>query len=284
MSLHRRFDGKTVIVTGASAGVGADVARAFATAGARLMLVARGKEALREMADSLEEITKVAICAMDVSDSAACVDLIKRARQEFGAVHILVNNAGAHHRGEFSSVDAEQIEQMVDVNLRAPLVLSRLALDAIRESGGGAIVNVASIAGTTPVPGSATYSATKFGLRAFTMAMAEELRGSNVHMGVVSPGPIDTGFIMDDIDGVTDLTFSQPMSTPQQVADAVLSVASGEKTEIKMPWISGLLGDIGYQFPWIKRALRPMLERKGRKAKAYYKARRAAWKSGQEQG
>ncbi|MEL6367688.1 MAG: SDR family oxidoreductase [Pseudomonadota bacterium] len=278
MTLGRRFDGKTVIVTGASAGVGADVARAFAASGARLMLVARGKEALQEFAATLASVTKVATCAMDVSNAAACRDLIKRTQQEFGSVHYLINNAGAHHRGNFETVDAEQIAQMVDVNLRAPLVLTRMVLDVIAECGGGAVVNVASIAGVTPVPGSATYSATKFGLRAFTLALAEELRGTKVHIGAVSPGPIDTGFIMTDIDGVTDLTFSQPMSTAQEVADAVLTVASGEKVEIKMPWISGLLGDVGYQFPWVKRALRPLLERKGRKAKAFYKARAATQK------
>ncbi|MEL7023022.1 MAG: SDR family NAD(P)-dependent oxidoreductase [Pseudomonadota bacterium] len=279
MSFSRRFDGKSVIVTGASAGVGADVARAFARAGARLMLVARGKEALREFAATLESTTKVATCAMDVSDTAACRDLIKRTQHEFGSVNFLVNNAGAHHRGNFETIETDQIGQMVDVNLRAPLVLAHLALPSIQASGGGAIINIASIAGTTPVPGSAVYSATKFGLRAFTLALSEELRGTNVHVGAVSPGPIDTGFIMTDIDGVTDLTFSQPMSAPEEVADAVLRVALAERVEIKMPTISGILGDIGYQFPWVKRMLRPMLERRGRKAKAFYKARAATLSS-----
>lgn len=271
-----QFDGKTVIVTGASAGVGAEVARVFAERGARLMLVARRKDPLKEIADELAGLTKVATFAMDVADAGQCRSLIKRADMELGGIHILINNAGAHHRGVFNTVDPEQIAQMVDVNLRAPLVLSRMALDAIQASGGGAIVNVASIAGVTPVPGSAVYSATKFGLRAFTLAMAEEVRGTDIHIGAVSPGPIDTGFIMSDIDGVTDLTFSQPMSTAREVAEAVASVTAGEKVEIKMPRSSGILGDVGYLFPAVKRWLRPMLERKGRRAKAFYKARAAA--------
>lgn len=269
------FDGKSVIITGASAGVGAEVARAFAEQGARLMLVARRRAPLEKIEAELADSTRVKIVAMDVSDTGACRDLVRRTRSEFGAVHYLINNAGAHFRGNFDSVDVEHIAAMIDVNLRAPLVLARLALDEIRQSGGGAIVNVASIAGTTPVPGSATYSATKFGLRAFTLALAEELRGSNVHIGAVSPGPIDTGFIMTDIDQVTDLTFSQPMSTARGVAEAVLSVAAGDKVDLKMPRISGLLGDIGYLFPGVKRALKPLLERRGRKAKAFYKARAA---------
>ena len=282
MDLTRRFDGKTVIVTGASAGVGAEVARAFAASGARVMLVARGKDGLNAVAEELEAITKVDTCALDVSDADACRELIKRTLHEFGSLHVLVNNAGAHHRGPFETIDTDQIAQMVDVNLRAPLVLGRLALEPMRESGGGAIVNVASIAGTTPVPGSAVYSATKFGLRAWTLAMAEELRGSTIHVGAVSPGPIDTGFIMSDIDGVSDLTFSQPMSTAEEVANAVLRVAAGERVDIKMPFVSGVLGDLGYLIPPLKRALRPMLEARGRKAKAFYKARAAARKAAED--
>ncbi|MEL6870994.1 MAG: SDR family oxidoreductase [Pseudomonadota bacterium] len=273
------FSGKSVIVTGASAGVGAEVARVFAEAGARLMLVARRREPLKLIAEELSEITETRTMTMDVADIDACRDLVRKTVFEFGSLHVLVNNAGAHYRGNFDTVDVAQIAQMIDVNLRAPLVLSRLSLDAMRNAGGGAIVQVASIAGTTPVPGSATYSASKFGLRAFTLALADELKGSNVHVGAVSPGPIDTGFIMSDIDEVTDLTFSQPMSTAREVADAVLKVAAGDALDYKMPRISGVLGDVGYMFPSIKRLLRPLLERRGRKAKAFYKARAIAAKS-----
>lgn len=273
--MSQRFDGKSVIITGASAGVGAAVARAFAAEGARLMLVARRREPLQAIAAELESQAKVETFALDVADTAGCRDLIKKTVYEFGCVHYIVNNAGAHFRGEFDTVSVDDVATMVDVNLRAPLVLARLALDAIREAGGGAIVNVASLAGTTPVPGSATYSATKFGLRAFTLALADEIRGSNVRVGAVSPGPIDTGFIMDDIDGVSDLTFSQPMSTAEQVAEAVLQVALEGNIDIKMPRMSGVLATAGYLFPSLKRALKPMLERKGRKAKAFYKARAA---------
>ncbi|MEL6951588.1 MAG: SDR family oxidoreductase [Pseudomonadota bacterium] len=277
--MSQRFDGKSVIVTGASAGVGAAVARAFAAEGARLMLVARRREPLQAMAEELGDTTKVETFALDVADTAGCRDLIKKTVYEFGCVHYLVNNAGAHFRGNFEAVSVDEIAAMVDVNLRAPLVLARLALDAIREAGGGAIVNVASLAGTTPVPGSATYSATKFGLRAFTLALADELAGSNVRVGAVSPGPIDTGFIMDDIDGVSDLTFSQPMSTAEQVAEAVLQVALDGDIDIKMPAMSGRLATAGYLFPALKRALRPMLEKKGRKAKTFYKERAAKGES-----
>jgi short-subunit dehydrogenase len=157
------------------------------------------------------------------------------------------------------------------VNLRAPIVLTRLALPYLRKSGGGAVVNVASLAGQVPLPHEATYSATKFGLRAFTYALADELRGSGITASVVSPGPIDTGFIWDDLENVPDLVFSQPMSSPEQVAAAVLDCAADGRVERSLPRVSGWLATAGYLFPALPRAVRPLLEAQGRRAKARHR-------------
>lgn len=269
------FHGKTVIITGASAGCGAAAARAFARAGANLVLVARNPKPLKEIGDELDTGSNVLTVSADVADESACVNLFRKAEYQFGAVHALVNNAGFHQRGPVEKQATGDLAEMVAVNLTAPIVLSRLALPYFRKAGGGSIVNVASLAGCTPVAGAATYSATKFGLRAFSQSLADELRGSAIHIGVVSPGPIDTGFIMDQIDEVADITFSQPMSTAEQVADAILLVASGGKSEIKMPAISGPLTTLSYLFPALRRRLKPLLEKKGRKAKEFYRRRAA---------
>ena len=262
------FKDKVVVVTGASEGVGAATARAFAKAGAKLMLVARTRKNLEKIAEELRPLTDVQIVAMDVSDAEACLNLVKKAAFEFGAVHVLVNNAGYHERGPVETVEADDLGRMIDVNLRAPIVLSRLALPFLRESEeAGAIINVASLAGRTPVPGAATYSASKFGLRAFSFALAEELRDSKIKIGVVSPGPIDTGFIMSNIDNVTDITFSQPMSTAEEVADEILQLCSGDKREVSMPRVSGWLTMVSYLFPWVSRRLQPMLDKRGREVK-----------------
>ena len=162
------FKDKTVIITGGSEGVGAAAARLFAAAGANLLLVARGKKNLEAIAEELREVTQVEIFAMDVSDADACADLFKKANFDFGRVDILINNAGFHQRGPFESVDVADLGQMVDVNLKAPIVLTRIAFPYLRESFGGAIMNVGSLAGRTPVPNSATYAASKAGLRLFT--------------------------------------------------------------------------------------------------------------------
>ena len=266
------FNDRTVIITGGSEGVGAATARKFADAGANLMLVARNKKNLDAVADELRDRTQVEVFAMDVSDAEACVNLFKKAEYEFGRIDILVNNAGYHERGLVESVQADDLGRMIDVNLKAPIMLSRLALPHIREAGGGAIINVASLAGRTAVPGSATYSASKFGLRAFSFALAEELRDTNIKLAVVSPGPIDTGFIMSDVDNVSDITFSQPISTADEVAQSILDLCGNDQRELSMPRISGLLTTVSYLFPWLGRTMKPVLERKGQRVKKELKA------------
>ena len=273
--MNNDFKNKTVIITGASAGVGAATARTFAHLGANLVLVARGQAALDIITEELASLTSVINIAMDINDATANENLLIKAAQTFGSVDVLVNNAGFHQRGEVDRNQANDLAKMVDVNLRAPIQLSCLMLPYLRKAGGGAIVNVGSLAGRTPLQGAATYAATKAGLRAFTYSLADELQGTGIYVGVVSPGPIDTGFIMSEIDKVEDIVFSQPMSSAQQVADAIVSVVRGEAIEISLPRASGWLTTVSYLFPKLRRALRPALYRKGRKAKEQYKQRNA---------
>ncbi|NIV17821.1 MAG: SDR family NAD(P)-dependent oxidoreductase [Woeseiaceae bacterium] len=268
------FNDKTIIITGGSEGVGAAAARKFAEAGANLMLVARGRKNLEAIAGELRDKTKVEIFPMDVSDADACADLLKKTQFEFGRIDVLVNNAGYHKRGPVEKVDAAEMGKMVDINLRAPIMLTRLVLPYLRDAGGGAVVNVGSLAGRTPVPNSATYAATKAGLRSFTYSMYEELRGSGIKVAVVSPGPIDTGFIMSDIDQVSDLTFSQPISTAEEVAQAILDLCGNNQREQAMPASSGVLTALTSLVPGLMRHLRPTLERKGARVKRRLKKER----------
>lgn len=268
------FHNKTVIITGGSEGVGAATARLFAEAGANLVLVARSKKNLEAIAAELRSKTQVEIFPMDVSDAVACVDLFKKAAFEFGRIDILINNAGYHKRGKVENVDVVDLGTIIDVNLNAPIRLSRIALPYLREAGGGAIINVGSLAGRTPLPGSAAYAASKAGLRSFTYALALELADTNIKLGIVSPGPIDTGFIMADIDAASDVTFSQPISTAEEVAQAVLDICGNKQREICMPRLSGMLTTVMYLFPGLHRYIRPSLERKGARVKAKLKADR----------
>ena len=265
--MDNNFKDKTVIITGGSLGVGAATAVRFADAGANLVLVARSKKNLERMAEKLRPKTRVETVSMDVTDTVACMNLFKKAEFEFGGIHILVNNAGFHERGPAENVAADDLGKIIDVNLKAPVILSRLAIPYLRKSGGGAIINVGSLAGRTPVPGAATYSASKAGLRAFTLSLADELREAQIKVAVLSPGPIDTGFIMSNIENVSDLTFSQPICTADEVADEIMKLCFNDKRERSMPPISGFLTTMTYLFPGFGRMMRPLLESRGRRVK-----------------
>lgn len=269
----RRFIDQVVLITGASTGIGAAAARMFAAEGAKVVLAARGREALDALAEELRGAGHQAeVVPTDVADMAALRSLVARTVEWGGRLDVLVNNAGVNHRGEIEHLTPEQLAQIVQVNLTAPIVLSRMALPHL-QARKGAIVNVASLAGRIPVLHEATYSATKFGLRAFTFALAEELQAVGVRVSAVSPGPVDTGFIMSDLDSVPDLVFSQPMSTAEQIAKLVVECAVDGRVERMRPEFGGRLATLGYLFPALRRALIPVMERKGRANKQRFRAR-----------
>jgi short-subunit dehydrogenase len=269
-----RFAGKVVVITGASSGIGSAVARRFAGEGASVALVARGAEALEWVAGEIRGAHGVARAyPADVRDHGACGALLAAVAETFGGIDVLVNNAGANHRGLVEDQDPANLAQIIDVNLTAPIVLTRLALPYLRRREQAAIVNVASIAGQIPVAHEAVYSASKSGLRAFTFALREELEGSGITVSAVSPGPVDTGFLMADIDHVPDLVFANPMSTCDEVAALVLDCAADGTAERTIPAVTGYMARLGSAIPALKRALVPLLSQRGRVVKQQYRDR-----------
>jgi len=265
--------GKIALVTGGSAGIGLSVVRKLAAEGARVAVVARTEKTLREAIASLPAGSAEPF-VLDVKDLAAVAALPKRLHDKFGALDIVVNNAGLHHRGPLSEVDPLALGDMVTVNLAAPVVLTRAAVPLMRP--GGSIVNVASLAGMVPMRNQVVYGATKFGLRAFSRAARDELAPRGIRVSAVSPGPVDTGFFGEEIERVADVVFSQPMSTADEVADAVMACIHDGTPEIALPWLSGKLCTLGYVSPALTRLLRPALEKKGARAKAKYIERKRA--------
>jgi short-subunit dehydrogenase len=263
--------GKVAIVTGASSGIGLAVAKMWAARGGRVALVARTTSRLDDVAREIGQESAVAF-PLDVQDLKGVAALPARVKERFGRLDCVVNNAGLNHRGPIDRFDAMLLADIIQTNLTAPIVLTRACLDHLES--GGSIIQVASIAGMVPVPGEATYSASKAGLRAFTRAVAFDLEPRNIHVGCVCPGPVDTGFL-GDLEEVPDIVLSQPMITSDDVARAVLECLDQRLEEVALPARSGRLATMAYLMPSFAKKIRPALEKRGAKnKKALIAARR----------
>jgi short-subunit dehydrogenase len=276
MKSKQRFAGKVIVVTGASSGIGAASARLFAVEGGHVVLVARSAGPLERIASEIQAAGgKARAMPTDVGDSRAAVALLDRVASELGGVDVLVNNAGVNYRGAVEERNAEELAEIIAVNLTAPILMSQAVLPHLRKRRGGAIVNVASLAGRVPLPHEATYAASKWGLRGFSFSLAEELAGSGIRVSVVSPGPVETGFIMSNLADVPDVVFSQPMSSADQIATLVVDSALDGARERLPSRASHYLTTIAYLFPRLRQSLTPLLERRGRVAKQKYVERAA---------
>jgi short-subunit dehydrogenase len=274
--MEQRFSGKVVIITGASRpeGIGAATAQRFADEGAAVAITARGAAGLEAVAAGIRERGgKARAFPADLSSPAACEAMLRAVEEAFGGIDVLVNNAGANARGDVENQDPAALANIIQVNLVAPIVLTRLALPRLRARGGGSIVQVASIAGQIPLDGEAAYSASKHGLRAFSFALREELGDCGIHIAVVSPGPVETGFLLDEIDDVPDIVFANPMSTADQVAALIVRSALDGRRERTIPARTGALARLGAAMPSLRRVLAPSMERRGKSAKAAFRDR-----------
>ena len=223
----------TVLITGASAGIGAACARAFSAAGARLILVARREERLRELADELrsQHDTESLVLGLDVRDGAAVDAAIADLPDDWASIDVLVNHAGLGrgleplHEGSPDDWDA-----MIDTNVKALLRLTRAVVPGMIERGRGHVVNLGSIAGHEVYPGGAVYCATKHAVKAITRGLRMDLLGTPIRVTSVDPGLVETEFSMvrfggDEARAARVYEGLQPL-TAEDIADVVLFAAT----------------------------------------------------------
>ena len=187
---------ETALITGASAGIGAELARCFAADGSRLVLVARRAEVLAKLAEDLRSEFQVEVLVepCDVGDRQALSELMERLTSRGVEIDVVVNNAGFGLLGECHTLPLDRQQAMIDLNMLGLVTLTRLALPDMLKRGRGGILNVASVAGFQPGPRMAVYYASKAFVLSFTEALAEELVGTPLHVSCLCPGPTKTEF------------------------------------------------------------------------------------------
>lgn len=222
-------NGRVVVITGASAGIGAATARALADAGFRLALGARRQDKLTKLADEIETKTGVRpfTADLDVTVAESAEAFVAEVLKTYEQVHVLLNNAGLA-RGSANIAEAQsdaEWQQMLDTNVSGLLRMTRILLPHIIKSGDGHVVNMGSIAGRETYAGGAVYCATKFAVRAITDALRQELLGQPVRVSTVDPGMVETEFSVvrygDQARADEVYTGMTPL-TAEDIADCIL--------------------------------------------------------------
>jgi len=215
---------KTVLVTGASRGIGAAICRRLAADGARIIAVARSQDQLDAL---LREIKKhrddcIAIAA-DLANPDAITKLVAAVRDQAGKLDILINNAGIAWMRPFEDITLDDWRQLMTLNMDAVFLLTRDFLPMLRESGGARIINIGSNACVKGIAKMSCYCASKFALRGFTMALREELADSGIRVNLVMPGPVNTTIAGEKAD-------QWHLLQPEDIAEIVWQITTVSKT------------------------------------------------------
>ncbi len=233
------FEGKTVIVTGASSGIGLATARAFKREGANVLIVARSKERLKIIAEEID----AKYIVIDVTDKDAAEKIIGDTILEWNKIDVLVNAAGILETGNIMSTSVEDFDKMIDVNLRSVFLLMQTAIPFLKESKGN-IVNVSSVTGVRAFPGILSYCVSKAALDHLTRCSALDLAPFGVRVNAVNPGVVVTN--LHRAAGMNEEQYSKflehskqthplgRVGAPDEVADLILFLASD-----KALWITG---------------------------------------------
>jgi uncharacterized protein len=260
--VREQLKGKNIVITGASGGIGAEIAKLCAASGANLVLIARSIEKLKQLQTELQQKhqVRVEVYQLDVSNTEKVKEVFTAVFSEIGEVDILVNNAGFGIFREAHAATMDEIKGMFDVNVIGLMACTSMVLPKMRERRSGHIINIASQAGKIATPKSSVYSATKHAVLGYTNSLRMELSDYNVLVTSVNPGPIATNFFnIADEKGTYVNNVKRFMLQPDYVARKVVDSMFTKTREINLPrWMN--MGSVVYVlFP-------RLFERIGKKA------------------
>ncbi len=257
------WKGKIAVVTGASSGIGAATAKALALRGLKVVLVARRKNRLDDLAAEIRKNGGEAlVIAADLSDAQERLRVHEEVRSAYGAADVLVNSAGFGWYGFGADMPWPLARRMMQVNVAAVVHLTQMFLRDMKARNGGHIINIGSVIGKLPSQGIALYSATKAFVDTFTTALYRELRGTNVHVSVVNSGAVaDTEFYKSAsaLEGAERMPAERFGVKPEVVADRIWSLLVKPRRAVFVPRLLGLVPMVEFYFGWAMDRLGPVL-------------------------
>jgi short-subunit dehydrogenase len=233
------IEGKIVLITGASSGIGAETAKLLGSKGAVPVITGRNEGKLREVADRLSG--KYGCYKLDVTDGEEVDRVIRQAAEEFGRIDVLLNNAGYGIFEKFEDSPVERFAEMMNTNYMGIVRCAKAVLPIMRRQGGGQIVNVISMAGKISTAKASAYAASKHAALGLTNAMRTELKEYGIAVSAVNPGPVDTPFFTTaDPEGGYAANVRGMMLTPRRVAEAIVRVIERRTPEADLPFAASV--------------------------------------------
>jgi short-subunit dehydrogenase len=229
----KKLEGKVVLVTGASMGIGEAIARVLAAQGAKVSLAARSADKLHAVASSLP--AECFVIQTDMSKPAEARAMVSKTVEHFGRIDILVNNAAVGMYASVAEMNPEQFEHLVATNWTGPVHAIQAAIPHMKKQGGGQIINISSVAGKVAIPWMGAYCGSKFALNALSDSLRMELKPHNIHVLTVCPGRVQTPFPDNAYRDFATRPLNPGGISAERVARAVLRASLNKKREIVVP-------------------------------------------------
>ncbi len=259
---------KTAFITGATGDIGAAVAGELDAQGYLLWLSGRNRAALEALKQKYPDAI---LTEADLADPDTLETVCMQIEDFDGTLDVALINAGVVIPGHVTDTTRSSITTQINLNLTASALLSQACAKKMKSQGHGHVLNTLSAAATTALPGSAAYSASKFGMRGFVLSMAAELEPEGIHVTAIYPNAVDTQMLREEAaSGGSTLNFLSTPVTAQDVADAVMKALQERKLEYFVPASDRFVARVASSFPGLMRKLYPTLEKRGVKGRDAY--------------
>ncbi|RMG37189.1 MAG: SDR family NAD(P)-dependent oxidoreductase [Methanobacteriota archaeon] len=258
---------RVAVITGGAGGIGQAIARLLWEKGYRLALTDINVVALRRVSLTFSDISeKVLLLEHDVRQVTNWKTIIDEILQHHSRIDVLINNAGIVEPGYLEDLSPEKIHQQIEVNLLGTILGCQMILPYFKQRGEGQIINIASLGGIVPMPGEAVYSATKFGIRGFSLSLRAELMGSGVTVSVVCPDSVETDQLRYELEHEEALlSFVNKPLSPEMVAKAVWKTIQSRRAETLVPALDGFFTRLAMSVPALFFHFLPCLKRLARR-------------------
>ncbi|MCF8470498.1 MAG: SDR family NAD(P)-dependent oxidoreductase [Parvibaculum sp.] len=264
---------RKALITGAGSGIGAAIAHALDARGYRLILVGRNEAPLDAVAGGLSSPPEKILC--DLSSRTDVEALCETVRTDHSDLDVLINNAGIAVPGAVADIDQDLIDRHLEINLRAPIRLMRAIAPQMIARGSGSMVAMVSLGGIISLKDSATYSASKFGLRGFLAGFHHEVAAKGIKISGVYPAAVDTPMLHHEaLQGGSVLNFIDRVLSPEEIAGATLKAIDTGKLEVYAPYSASVTARFFSSFPWMIGPLLPLMEKIGEKGRLKFIAKK----------